>query len=73
VVNLEQIVVVPFESKSGDSDVSVRFKLLKKKIDLNELEGKGIRIAGVLNFANRKSKNFSTVLPIGEMYQSQVR
>lgn len=73
VVNLEQIVVVPFESKSGDSDVSVRFKLVKKKIDLNELEGKGIRIAGVLNFANRKSKNFSTVLPIGEMYQSQVR
>lgn len=74
VVNLEQIVVVPFESKSGDSDVSVRFKLLKKKkSDLAGLEGKGIRIAGVLNFANRKSKNFSTVLPIGEMYQTQVR
>lgn len=71
VVSLEQIVVVPFETRTGDSDVSVRFKLLKKKGDLTALEGKGIRIAGVLNFENRKSKNFSTTLHIGEVYQSQ--
>lgn len=70
-VNLDQIVVVPFDTRTGDSDVSVRFKLLKKKGDLTVLEGKGIRIAGVLNFENRKSKNFSTTLHIGEIYQSQ--
>ncbi len=71
VVNLEQIVVVPFESKSGDSDVSVRFKLLKKKGELSTLEGKGIRVSGVLNFGNSKPKTFSTVLKIGELYQSK--
>ena len=70
VVNLEQIVVVPFESKKGDSDVSVRFKLQRKKGELTALEGKGIRIAGVLNYANKKPKPFSTVLKIGELYQS---
>ncbi|WP_088159838.1 hypothetical protein [Sphingobacterium sp. G1-14] len=69
-VNLEQIVVVPFESKKGDSDVSVRFKLQRKKGEITALEGKGIRIAGVLNYANRKPKTFSTVLKIGELYQS---
>ena len=72
VVNLEQIVVVPFEKKKeGISDVSVRFKLLKKKGELTALEGKGIRISGVLNFGNSKSKTFSTVLKIGELYQSK--
>ncbi len=73
VVSLDQIVVVPFETRTGDSDVSVRFKLLKKRGDLTVLEGKGIRIAGVLNFENRKSKNFSTTLHIGEIYKSQER
>ncbi|WP_312339871.1 hypothetical protein [Sphingobacterium sp.] len=70
VVNLEQIVVVPFESKKGNSDVSVRFKLQRRKGEITALEGKGIRIAGVLNYANRKPKMFSTVLKIGEPYQS---
>jgi lipopolysaccharide export LptBFGC system permease protein LptF len=70
VVNLEQIVVIPFENKrEGNSDVSVRFKLLKKNGEITTLEGKGIRIAGVLNFANRKPKAFSTLLKIGELYQ----
>ncbi|WP_394676753.1 hypothetical protein [uncultured Sphingobacterium sp.] len=73
IVSLGQIVVVPFERRTGDSDVSVRFKLLKKKGDLATLEGCAIRIAGVLNFENRKSKNFSTTLHIGEIYQSQER
>ncbi|GEM_PF-237028 len=72
VVNLEQIVVVPFEKKKeGDSDVSVRFKLLKKKGELSALEGKGIRISGVLNFGNSKPKTFRTVLKIGAPYQSK--
>ncbi|MDQ1148148.1 hypothetical protein [Sphingobacterium zeae] len=72
VVNLEQIVVVPFEQKKkGDSAVSVRFKLLKRKAELTALEGKGIRVAGVLNYANRKPKTFSTVLKIGELYQAK--
>lgn len=72
VVNLEQIVVVPFEQKkTGDSAVSVRFKLLKRKGELTALEGKGIRVAGVLNYANRKPKTFSTVLKIGELYQAK--
>ncbi|MDR0261924.1 MAG: hypothetical protein LBJ04_01730 [Sphingobacterium sp.] len=71
VVNLEQIVVVPFENKKGDSDVSVRFKLLKKNGEVTALEGKGIRIAGVLNYANRKPKTFSALLKIGALYQSK--
>ncbi|MDF2849815.1 MAG: hypothetical protein K0S31_500 [Sphingobacterium multivorum] len=72
VVNLEQIVVVPFEKKKeGTSDVSVRFKLLKKKGELTALEGKGIRISGVLNFGNSKPKTFRTVLKIGAPYQSK--
>ncbi|WP_293938741.1 hypothetical protein [Sphingobacterium sp. UBA5996] len=72
VVNLEQIVVVPFEKKNeGNADVSVRFKLLKKKGEVTALEGKRIRVAGVLNYANRKPKTFSTVLKIGELYQSK--
>ncbi len=71
-VNLEQIVVVPFEQKKeGKSDVSVRFKLLKKKGELSTLEGKGIRVSGVLNFGKSKPKTFSTVLKIGELYQSK--
>ncbi|MGJ1403272.1 hypothetical protein [Sphingobacterium siyangense] len=71
-VNLEQIVVVPFEQKKeGNSDVSVRFKLLKKKGELSTLEGKGIRVSGVLNFGKSKPKTFSTVLKIGELYQSK--
>lgn len=71
-VNLEQIVVVPFEKKKeGNSDVSVRFKLLKKKGELSTLEGKGIRVSGVLNFGKTKPKTFSTVLKIGELYQSK--
>lgn len=71
-VNLEQIVVVPFEKKKeGKSDVSVRFKLLKKKGELSTLEGKGIRVSGVLNFGKSKPKTFSTVLKIGELYQSK--
>jgi len=72
VVNLEQIVVVPFDKKKeGNSDVSVRFKLLKKKGELSTLEGKGIRVSGVLNFGKSKPKTFSTVLKIGELYQSK--
>jgi len=72
VVNLEQIVVVPFENKrTGNSDVSVRFKLLKKKGELKVLEGGGIRISGVLNFGNSKPKTFHTVLKIGALYQSE--
>ncbi|WP_367210738.1 hypothetical protein [Sphingobacterium sp. R2] len=72
VVNLEQIVVVPFEKKKeGNSDVSVRFKLLKKKGELSTLEGKGIRVSGVLNFGKTKPKTFSTVLKIGELYQAK--
>lgn len=71
-VNLEQIVVVPFEKKKeGKSDVSVRFKLLKKKGELSTLEGKGIRVSGVLNFGKSKPKTFSTVLKIGDLYQSK--
>jgi len=72
VVNLEQIVVVPFDKKKeGNSDVSVRFKLLKKKGELSTLEGKGIRVSGVLNFGKSKPKTFSTVLKIGAPYQSK--
>ncbi len=72
VVNLEQIVVVPFEKKKeGNFDVSVRFKLLKKKGELSTLEGKGVRVSGVLNFGKTKPITFSTVLKIGELYQSK--
>ena len=69
VVNLEQIVVIPFENKKGDFDVSVRFKILRKRGEIGELQGKGIRVAGVLNFAKKKPKNFSVLLKIGEVYQ----
>ncbi|WP_313264686.1 hypothetical protein [Sphingobacterium sp.] len=69
VVNLEQIVVIPFDNNKENSDVSVRFKVLRKKGEISALQGKEIRITGVLNFAKGKPKTFSTLLKIGELYQ----
>lgn len=71
VVNLEQIVVIPFEGKKDIFDVSVRFKMLRRNEETAPLEGKKIRIAGMLNFTDDKPRAFNILLPIGAVYRSQ--
>lgn len=70
-VNLEQILVIPFEQK-GDSksDVSVRFKVIRKKALIEDLKGERVSISGVLNFEQSMQESFSTVLPISDLYQN---
>lgn len=69
-VNLEQILVMPFDRQgNGGVSVSVRFKVVRRiKINQN-LVGKQIQIRGVLNFEGGRAENFSTVLPIANLYE----
>lgn len=70
-VNLEQILVVPFE-KQGEvrSDVSVRFKVVKRGARLEDLKGGRVSISGVMNFEQSKPELFTTTLSITDLYQS---
>lgn len=72
-VNLEQILVIPFEQKDmPTSDVSVRFKVIKRGARIEDLKGKRVSISGVLNYEQRKPEPFTATLPIVDLYQ-QVR
>ena len=69
-VNLEQILVIPFEQKdTPNSDVSVRFKVIKRGARIEDLKGGRISISGVMNFEQSRSENFVATLPITDLYQ----
>jgi len=69
-VNLEQILVIPFERKDNTkSDVSVRFKIIKRGVKIEDLTGGRVRISGVLNFEESGPESFSVTLQISDLYQ----
>lgn len=70
-VNLEQVLVIPFEHKvSTNADVSVRFKVIKRGANIQDLKGKRVSISGVLNFEQGKPEPFVASLLITDLYQS---
>lgn len=69
-VNLEQILVIPFEQKdTPNSDVSVRFKVVKRGARVEDLKGGRVSISGVMNFEQSRSEPFTATLPITDLYQ----
>lgn len=70
-VNLEQILVLPFaHADTRHADVSVRFKVIKRGANIEDLRGKRVNISGVLNFEQRRPESFVASLPIIDLYQS---
>lgn len=69
-VNLEQILVIPFERKDKTkSDVSVRFKVVKRSTKLEDLTGGRVSISGVMNFEESRPEPFTATLSISDLYQ----
>jgi len=69
-VNLEQILVIPFEQKDiPNADVSVRFKVVKRGARVEDLKGGRVSISGVMNFEQSRSEPFTAILPITDLYQ----
>lgn len=69
-VNLEQILVIPFEQKdTPNSDVSVRFKVVKRGARVEDLKGGRVSISGIMNFEQSRSEPFTATLPITDLYQ----
>lgn len=69
-VNLEQILVIPFEQKDiPNSDVSVRFKVIKRGARVEDLKGGRVSISGVMNFEQSRSEPFVATLAITDLYQ----
>ena len=69
-VNLEQILVIPFERKDNTkSDVSVRFKVNRKTSKIADLTGGRVSISGVLNFDERRPESFTATVLISDRYQ----
>jgi len=69
-VNLEQILVIPFERKDNTkSDVSVRFKVNRRNAKIGDLTGGRVSISGVLNFEESRPESFTAILPISDLYQ----
>ncbi|WP_343563030.1 hypothetical protein [Sphingobacterium sp.] len=69
-VNLEQILVIPFERKgNAKSDVSVRFKVNRRNAKIYDLTGGRVYISGVLNFEESRSEPFTATLSISDLYQ----
>lgn len=69
-VNLEQILVIPFEQKDSiKSDVSVRFKVNRRSAKIEDLKGGRISISGVLNFEQNRPESFTAIVPISDLYQ----
>lgn len=69
-VNLEQILVIPFEPQdTRNADVSVRFKVIKRGAKLEDLKGGRVSISGVMNFEQSRSEPFTAILPITDLYQ----
>jgi hypothetical protein len=70
-VNLEQILVIPFEQKDTlNSDVSVRFKVIKRGASVEDLKGGRVSISGVMNFEQSRSEPFTATLPITDRYKN---
>ncbi|WP_454879157.1 hypothetical protein [Sphingobacterium detergens] len=70
-VNLEQILVIPFERKGNTkSDVSVRFKVNRTTSKIADLTGGRVCISGVLNFEESRSKSFKAILLISDLYKN---
>jgi len=70
-VNLEQILVIPFEQKDiPNADVSVRFKIIKRGVKLDDLKGEKVSISGILNFSNGQPEAFTAVLQLADKYQA---
>lgn len=70
-VNLEQILIIPFEQKEDlKFDVSVRFKVIRKKVLAEDLKGERIRISGILHFEQSRQETFTTVLSISDLYKN---
>lgn len=70
-VNLEQILVIPFEQKeTSKSNVSVRFKVIRKKALIEDLKGERVSISGVLHFEKSRQERFTAVLPVTDLYQN---
>jgi len=69
-VNLEQILVIPFEQKEmPNSDVSVRFKVIKRGAMIEDLKGGRVSISGIMNFEQNRSEPFTATLSITDLYQ----
>jgi len=69
-VNLEQILVIPFERQDSiKSDVSVRFKVNRRSAKIEDLKGGRISISGVLNFEQNRPESFTAIVPISDLYQ----
>jgi len=69
-VNLEQILVIPFERQDSiKSDVSVRFKVNRRSAKIEDLKGGRVCVSGVLNFEENSPQFFSTILNIENVYQ----
>lgn len=69
-VNLEQILVIPFERMDHTkSDVSVRFKINRRTAKIENLSGRRVSISGVLNFEQNRPEPFIATLPISDLYQ----
>lgn len=70
-VNLEQILVIPFEQKDyQNQDVSVRFKVVKRGVKLEDLKGEKVSISGVMNFEKSKPEHFVATLSISSLYHN---
>ena len=70
-VNLEQILVIPFEQKeTSKSNVSVRFKVIRKKALNEDLKGERVSISGVLHFEKSRQERFTAVLSVTDLYQN---
>lgn len=69
-VNLEQILVIPFERiDNAKSNVSVRFKVNRRNAKIENLTGRRVTISGVLNFEQNRPESFTATLPISNIYQ----
>ena len=69
-VNLEQILVIPFERNDNTkSDVSVRFKVNRRSAKFEDLKGERISISGVLNFYQNRPEPFTAIVSISDLYQ----
>lgn len=70
-VNLEQILVIPFEQKeTSKSNVSVRFKVIRKKALNEDLKGERVSISRVLHFEKSRQEGFTAVLSVTDLYQN---
>lgn len=69
-VNLEQILVIPFERRDNTkSDVSVRFKVNRRNAKIEDLRGGRVSISGVLNFEEKRPVSFTATVLISDLYQ----